>query len=89
MKHTPGPWVVKKTTELDSRERLYLVQDTDKWDVCALHGNYDGQEATARLIAAAPDLLAAAKAMFEEGAHGFDMLRAAIAKAEGNTEGRS
>lgn len=63
----------------------------DTCEVCrkALQDNQDREARLRRLNAAAPDLLAAAKAMFEPGSHGFDMLRAAIEKAEGNAPRQS
>jgi hypothetical protein len=75
-KHTPGPWEVEEMANGFRIQNPYLVVTDIRWASGADRSN-------ARLIAAAPDLLAAAKAMFEKGAHGFDMLRAAIAKAEG------
>lgn len=70
-KHTPGPWVVDGPASMDIRCRVYRVINSDRfpaafvpaWDQ-AEPGEVDGTEeavANARLIATAPDLLAAAK----------------------------
>ena len=95
-KHTPGPW---KTVA-----RNYPIADTGDYDGCwevltgdpkkpivQIWGDSDEDEANARLIAAAPDLLEALKDTlqllevycgdFEEGTR--KQARAAIAKAEG------
>lgn len=85
--HTPGPWHVHGGEIGPSPDETIAV-------VCALSGN-DGdmeEEANARLIAAAPDLLAALEAVVTTG--GWDNLDtggrgthgaalAAIAKAKG------
>lgn len=86
--HTPGPWEVVE----------YEAEEGDFWkeiepDVACVR---KGREAiaNARLIAAAPDLLAALKALAKEvfGCYGnahqaqMDMARAAIAKAEGKSQ---
>ena len=87
MKHTPGPWAIEvdKTGEVTVYEAVTL----QNVDICKLGGNTnDGSNA--RLIAAAPNLLAAAQAMvavfavgFESGASpAVDYARAAIAKAK-------
>jgi len=97
MSHTPGPWSYEKGTGL-----IYPSNSTVKHvahvfglvpDIGNANKNYDEWEANARLIAAAPDLLEAAKAVIR--AFGFappedvdlptewDDLSAAVAKAEG------
>ncbi len=79
-KHTPGPWV--------------LTPDPNGWTLESNGASvtakpFDSSDNDARLIAAAPDLLAACKlalANFEAHADGLGcqaVLRAAIAKAEG------
>ncbi len=106
MPHTPGPWSIDLETPMTlggdsrsvdaltpdgamvTREIASLLFDTDEWP--------DGEGwledcANARLIAAAPDLLAACKAARSFGSQGdndegfsvSEMLCAAIAKAEG------
>lgn len=105
-KHTPGPWVIGKKP--DAHCRIYAPSEThaiartygpdlNGIGVCALTGPLN--EADARLIAAAPDLLKAitdllnsADAAVSCGAvgkhffhHGRAKARAAIAKAEGRT----
>jgi hypothetical protein len=85
--HTPGPWVIEgDVAQLPCDVGVSVVNrnhDGDDWDV-ALVGS---SVANARLIAAAPDLYAAAVEALDflraNGmAHGKS-LAAAIAKAEG------
>lgn len=102
--HTPGPWSVEKPLEFE----LSIVEadkPTHEWKFIAnvpIAPEFEFPQATAeanaRLIAAAPDLLAALKAMDESLCNGFDTqaarhagrmaliaARAAIAKAEGRS----
>lgn len=86
--HTPGPW--RATKERRGREQTTLdIRDGDGRQVAMCNGyvaQNDEEEAfaNARLIAAAPDLLAAAKMVMENPGHkAIAMLEAAIAKAEG------
>lgn len=77
--HTKGPWTI------DSED----TQDPDImgggcW-IATCHSGYDSDVADARLIAAAPDLLEAAKYVIEymgSKSTNLDPLRAAIRKAE-------
>lgn len=98
--HTPGPWVWDE----NRRERKYadivLTADAEENSISIIEGAYfvseadSENEANARLIAAAPDLLDAAKAISEwydvvqqhypEMLREFKHLRTAVAKA---TEG--
>jgi hypothetical protein len=53
-KHTPGPWVIGK------RDHDVVMVDTASGTaICDVYGESDDRPANARLIAAAPDLLAA------------------------------
>ena len=80
--HTPGPWQYKRTSGFDYGSTAYWVPG-----ICT---NID-TEANARLIAAAPELLEALKAVldnpYREGTASHervkDIARAAIAKATG------
>ena len=88
--HTPGPWRVGPVDDT-------IVTDAAGKEVAAIDGDYNSpdewprMEANARLIAAAPDMLAALR-LCAEGA-GFQYMtfesraavNAAIAKAEGRT----
>ena len=62
--HTPGPWVVGP---VDDTVVTHLGADGRRYEVAAVEGDYNDpdqwpvMEANARLIAAAPDLLEAAK----------------------------
>ena len=91
-KHTPGPWAASSASSVVGA----LVGASATYHVAAVMPQLDKAEveANARLIAAAPELLEACKAVEEwwlrEGKHeflgapaGIFMLRAAIQKAEG------
>ena len=94
-KHTPGPWTANKPTRDNGRAEIHagcmLVAQAFNWMLDA-----EGDEqcwADARLIAAAPDLLAALKELMvaadrvsAEPVTWLGKARAAIAKAEGTTE---
>ena len=82
-KHTPGPWILHM-----GFDETYTISDTGGCEIghiyCESMG--DGEhEANARLIAAAPELLEAAKAVAKwlgRDIDDWDSLRTAIAKAE-------
>ena len=81
--HTPGPWVVKVTAGET------FIRSSDGANVSRV-GAATNMRANARLIAAAPDLLAALKAVCSHGTRepqqissDWDAARAAIARAEG------
>ena len=92
-KHTPGPWVVKS-----ARSGFYVESQFDviveSLDEYGRYGAID-DEANARLIAAAPELLEALscltavvgltpiKGNLDALQEAYDMARAAIAKAKG------
>ena len=99
-KHTPGPWhIIERTGHVSkSHEQTFDIMSgpngsPHEWDmVCDKAAG-----ANARLIAAAPELLEACKAVSEAHAYiqrtgsgetralceAVDLLRAAVAKAEG------
>lgn len=91
-KHTPGNWVAKP---MDSADWIDLVTDDPETCGGSAHSlpfascRHFNQEANARLIAAAPDLLDALKELLDQDEHGEDEIwvrnkaRAAIAKATG------
>ena len=92
MKHTPGPWNYQE----ESDAYTHIVRDSDGKYVCGCSQHTSGDaEANARLIAAAPELLAACKLIAAYVANGDADCRsntfmaalqqgnAAIAKAEG------
>lgn len=100
MSTTPGPWTYEERTLAKSplwRTLQAFHVSAEATVNCAIayvpcDVNRDTQEANARLIAAAPDLLAALKDYIEWGAMtGSDRdlfdekFRAAIAKAEGQS----
>ena len=85
--HAPGPWVVESF--IDSYE---AVAEESLVTIAAVRRFSGREDANARLIAAAPELLAACKSMIEwddrEHEHpqrqaAYRNARAAIAKAEG------
>ncbi len=101
MTHTPGPWTVKTHTSWSDLV-VYASYSLGQWPICSLnkratdkqsnHPEIEGpmQVANARLIAAAPDLLAALEGIIDLAtAHDYEtekmeaivVARAAIAKA--------
>ncbi len=98
-KHTPGPWRVGRHFTDDEGYREIAIEATVRGVECVpasvvlQFANYGGmQEANARLIAAAPELLEALEAMIIAYEHEASpenpsllMGRAAIAKATGAT----
>jgi len=84
-KHTPGPWRLLK------REGSFppVVQRGLEGGFSVAGSNPDTEDADARLIAAAPELLAVLRQVADYWAGGDvpedidDAMRAAIAKAEG------
>lgn len=91
-KHTPGPWYAKGSSE----NRAWEVAERNTGELVAELNTIDATgEADARLIAAAPDLLAALRGLVRdiEGREkrtgitqmgtAIDAARAALAKAEG------
>lgn len=87
--HTPGPWLVLRDPEVGGP--LVATEDVAIADVMEMEGGMS--EANARLIAAAPDLLAALKAMFADACdcgpdvhcRACELGLRAIAKAEGQS----
>lgn len=84
--YTPGPWqACDRVVVVTVEGHGYGTHIAD----CAVGGaNGKMQIANARLIAAAPDMLAALKAVVsvaDRATVEFDMARAAIAKAEGRS----
>lgn len=94
-KHTPGPWNVKKPNDVNINFWIEVRGGGYKSLICETTnclGHGGTSEANARLIAAAPDLLAALKmiscaylgaVVWRDGAF-LEVARAAIAKAEGD-----
>lgn len=96
-KHTPGPWVVGEPHPTnacayvcnDEGQEVATIYYCSEGGVIGKDGIWPEQpnrDANARLIAAAPDLLEALKAILDEtgGIGGpFTIARAAIAKATG------
>ena len=75
-KHTPGPWTVEDYGD-DEAPTLVIHRGETENRICFMatpgsHGDPAMIEADARLIAAAPDLLAALKALAAFWAYGLD-----------------
>lgn len=82
--HTPGPWVHNAEDNIitaQGREHATLIE----WQARSLHVSIEERDANARLIAAAPDLLAALKRCRFDSLNmslaDLEFCRAAIAKA--------
>ena len=92
--HTPGPWrTVRFASKVDARNHSFGIaygRSGNRLAIVDGEGSAsDANAANARLIAAAPDLLAALEAleavlrMSERDIEVFDVALAAIAKAKG------
>lgn len=93
IRHTPGPWYTDGPYTVSAKDHRAMGQTP----IATIHGfvGTDGREANARLIAAAPDMLAALRELIEQleaigipdwhGAEGLDLnpAKETIAKAEG------
>lgn len=92
-KHTPGPWKVGEENEFEAYEFVSITTESGVQigDVSSDGCVDDETHANARLIAAAPDMLAALKQIESEMRAGLgssygetrEAVRRAIAKAEG------
>ena len=84
--HTPGPWIVWP----DNNNRLQVGQSTNYTVAEMMQTPIHGQEANARLIAAAPDLLDALQHLMvahgEQLDYAFQQAQEAIAKATGEKQ---
>ena len=89
-KHTPGPWWHDDDKEVGCIVIRAPDGDAVPWQIASMCdiGPSGNEEANARLIAAAPELLAALKELVRVGEAArignivLDPMRAAIAKAE-------
>lgn len=87
--HTPGPWTIRPYNFDDVQGAHGIFPEGCRIPIChSIMGNDLGQaDANARLIAAAPDLLACLLDVLDADgdlyAMDFDRYRAAIAKATG------
>lgn len=90
-KHTPGPWVAcgyGDYSDYDGKCRVVLGEGGDIRTAVVLGFDTPENEANARLIAAAPDLLEALQDILDTGFAGGPQAkraRAAIQKATGGT----
>jgi hypothetical protein len=93
MAHTPGPWEADIGHQLEEWPMDQVIVYDDSHGCIAevdCHTDWATTQANARLIAAAPDLLEAAKLMLgygpgkmPDGRDTYDVLRDAVARAEG------
>lgn len=97
--HTPGPWIILGNGDIVHPTGKYLIPEAEWNDTIAyVWDRRDGHaEHDRKLIAAAPELLAALETAMELGAYRrdrmpikavkpiFDAMKAAIAKAKGET----
>jgi hypothetical protein len=100
-KHTPGPWVTERDSKFITGNLSYFYVEANDCPVCEISADYitwfnkkeQELEANARLIAAAPEMLEALKAILKENdgvcpdcvyASTWDLMEDAVAKAEGN-----
>lgn len=92
--HSPGPWVACDPGDYSDYDGRSVVILNDDRKIAAAIGQDDVAVANARLMAAAPELAEALKAMLDvEGTESIDELRAAaargraaLARARGGTQ---
>jgi hypothetical protein len=81
--HTPGPW---RCTQAARANAQILIEAVDGSEVCRQPADAEGR-ANARLIAAAPDLLAALQSIYDacdqSDVYFSNIARTAIARAKG------
>lgn len=86
--HTPGPWHVQEATPPGAEAKEWFIFTSGGGYLANVNSGRSENEANARLIAAAPDLLAAATHLCElveqRPYNAWKRLFDAIAKAEGN-----
>lgn len=81
MAHTPGPWTVQEGEVTAAEGDVIIAEMVGRGRPCAVENPIEA-EANARLIAAAPDLLAALRLIVEHSGDPLKVAMAAIAKAE-------
>ena len=91
--HTPGPWSIEIDHQTEAPEFIRAYHKGEMFDIATLSDETKDIKANARLIAAAPDLLAALFLIeTDKDGDGFicseamEQVRAAIAKAVGVIE---
>ena len=78
--HSKGPWRIDNWDEIDSGGREYVdILDAQGVNICTV------ADCDARLIAAAPEMLDALRAVMSGDLRAAELVIAAIAKAEGRT----
>ena len=90
MAHTPGPWIAVSSGNANNENQHAIQANDGTWIAETINHRpkWHSQKANARLIAAAPDMLEALKNLENDDGsipqHAWKMVKAAIAKAEGN-----
>lgn len=85
-KHTPGPWSINYDCEYAKHGQLSI--ETNDFFIALVDAGVIAQQANARLIAAAPELLQALQGMVDyygtasANIEALEAARAALAKAE-------
>jgi hypothetical protein len=89
--HTPGPWVITMTGEESPTPCGIRSESTATGQICYIPPQHESGAANARLIAAAPELLAALRTIQHDWDTGTDaksrhahVVRAAITRAQGD-----
>ena len=94
MEHTQGPWTARRDADARFTWSVWAGERPNHDVICHVNGGFEADvEAIARLIAAAPDLLAALEKMVNQPTwnrtlapyerRDLDTARAAIARARG------
>ena len=90
--HTPGPWIAEEVWDEDGDSMGLISVDAGRYQVCQIKGIGFQDFDNARLIASAPDLLAALDELanyvpeYDRDTIGYKIVqraRAAIARAKG------
>jgi hypothetical protein len=92
--HTPGPWELREPNCPDGPHKYGIQQINDGWTVADINSDIEQgeEEANARLIAAAPEMLEALEGLLSEMRDGQDSpslgamqkVYAAVCKAKGD-----
>jgi hypothetical protein len=108
-RHTPGPWVIRDHTVGHPPRRAWieinapLGSGRGEHPICRIPAGFTNQDADARLIAAAPELVEAAQELVTNLAnmgrdgdylshqvrHAAKQLRAALARVDGGGDART
>ena len=79
--HTPGPWTIEVDHSCDAPEFIRAQLDGEMFDIATLSNETGSVVSNARLIAAAPDLLAALQLVYANAGESPEWIRSRIAPA--------